>query len=116
MRPQRLFSRSGGCNVSSVDAIEAIEPNGSTPDLVISDYSFGDRYNGLDVIERARDFHGKSLPALIVSGDSSDQVQKKVEDAGLLLIHKPVQPVQLRSALLEIFSRNGEVGQNQMIS
>jgi len=72
-------------------------------DLLVSDYSFGDRYTGLDIIGKSKTIYGADLKALIVSGDSSDLVENKVRDAGILLIHKPVQPVQLRSAMLDAF-------------
>ena len=92
-----------GCQVYKASNIDEIHGLQNKPDLVISDYSFGDRYTGLDIIVTARQTYGDELKALIVSGDSSDLVQKKVEDADLLLIHKPVQPVQLRSAMLDAF-------------
>lgn len=92
-----------GCQVTMVSQIEDIGLEMPKPDLLVSDYSFRDRYTGLDIIGKSRDIYGADLKALIVSGDSSDLVQHKVQDAGILLIHKPVQPVQLRSAMLDAF-------------
>lgn len=95
--------RKWGCRVTMVSQMEEIGNERHKPDLLVSDYSFGDRYTGLDIIGKSRDIYGADLKALIVSGDSSDLVENKVRDAGILLIHKPVQPVQLRSAMLDAF-------------
>ena len=101
--------RTWGCKVSLASGLDEIVPMTQCPDLLISDFSFEGQCTGLDIIEKARQIFEPALPAMIVSGDSSAQVQKLVENAGLLLVYKPVQPVQLRSALLEAFmSSQGE--------
>jgi signal transduction histidine kinase len=95
--------RAWGCKVSQASGLDDIVPMSHSPDLLISDFSFEGHCTGLDIIEKARQIFGPELSAMIVSGDSSAQVQKQVENADLLLVYKPVQPVQLRSALLEAF-------------
>lgn len=97
--------RKWGCMVSLASSLNDINPMAQHPDVLISDFSFEGQGTGLDIVQKARQIFGANLPAMIVSGDSSPQVQKQVEEANLLLIYKPVQPVQLRSALLEVFLR-----------
>ncbi|MCT4656345.1 MAG: ATP-binding protein [Cohaesibacter sp.] len=92
-----------GCKVSLASSLDDINPMAQIPDLVVSDFSFEGHCTGLDIIAKAYDVYHPDIPALIVSGDSSEGVQQQVKEAGYLLIHKPVQPVQLRSALLDIF-------------
>ena len=92
-----------GCQTSEASQLSDLGEIIGPFDLVISDYSFGADYTGIEIVHAARMKFGHSLRALIVSGDSSEAVQQQISDAGLLLIYKPVQPVQLRSAMLDIF-------------
>ncbi|WP_316859802.1 hybrid sensor histidine kinase/response regulator [uncultured Cohaesibacter sp.] len=92
-----------GCQLSRAANLAEVKNLSGPCDLIISDFSFPSGETGLEIIEEARKTHGSDLKAIIISADSSEQVQKQVKDAGLLLIHKPVQPVQLRSAMLDIF-------------
>ena len=96
-----------GCQLASAESLEAIDEIEGPIDLIISDYSFPARYTGLDIIKEARTRYGKDLKALVISGDLSDEVHQRVSGEKLLLIHKPVQPVQLRSAMLGLFSSDG---------
>ncbi len=93
-----------GCKLSSAESLEEMEQIDAPIDLIISDYSFPASYTGLEIIDTARKRYGKDLKALIISGDLTEDVQQRVSQAKLLLIHKPVQPVQLRSAMLGLFS------------
>nr|WP_321457647.1 hybrid sensor histidine kinase/response regulator [uncultured Cohaesibacter sp.] len=95
-----------GCNLFSADSLEQMMQIEGSFDLIISDYSFPDDYTGLDIVREARSKFGQDLKALIISGNLSQNVQHRVTNARLLLIHKPVQPVQLRSAMLDLFSRS----------
>nr|WP_320142754.1 hybrid sensor histidine kinase/response regulator [uncultured Cohaesibacter sp.] len=97
-----------GCLFASAESLEALDQIEGPIDLIISDYSFPARYTGLDIIRDARVRYGKDLKALVISGDLSDEVQQRVKQEKLLLIHKPVQPVQLRSAMLGLFSSDSD--------
>lgn len=92
-----------GCQVSSAANLTEFATIKGPFDLIVSDYAFDDDFTGIEVVEAARQRFGTDLKALIISGDSSEYVQQRVKEAGLLLIQKPVQPVQLRSAMLDRF-------------
>ena len=92
-----------GCQVSSATTLSEFDNIKGPFDLVISDYAFDEDFTGIEVVAVARTRFGADLRALIISGDSTEYVQQRVKDTGLLLIHKPVQPVQLRSAMLDRF-------------
>jgi len=77
---------------------------GLQPDFIICDFELSDGKTGLDVLQSVKKVLNKSVPALIISGNSSIEVRQAVEKAGLNLINKPVQPVKLRSALLQGFT------------
>ena len=97
-----------GCLFASAESLEALDQIEGPIDLIISDYSFPARYTGLDIIRDARVRYGNDLKALVISGDLSDEMQQRVKQEKLLLIHKPVQPVQLRSAMLGLFSSDSD--------
>lgn len=71
------------------------------PDLVITDYDLGEGMTGLDVISRVR-ARFPDIPALIISGSSTEETRERVKQAGFTFLHKPVRPVQLRSALIAL--------------
>lgn len=72
-----------------------------TPTLVVSDFDLGAGRTGLDAVAALRAHHGE-VPALIISGSSAPEVKDAVQQAGLILLQKPVRPVQLRSAILGV--------------
>jgi CheY-like chemotaxis protein len=71
----------------------------SQPDLIISDYDLGFGRTGLDTISEICSLHG-DIPALLITGSSNAGVRRKIIQAGYVVLHKPVRPVQLRSAIL----------------
>jgi len=72
------------------------------PNLIISDYDLGLGRTGLDAISEICALHG-DIPALLITGSSNVDIRRKILRAGYLVLHKPVRPVQLRSAILAAF-------------
>lgn len=68
------------------------------PALVVLDYHLDSGDTGLAVWQRLCARFGP-LPALLITADHSDTVARAVTDAGLVLLHKPLKPLALRSAL-----------------
>jgi CheY-like chemotaxis protein len=69
------------------------------PDLIISDFRLGGGINGIEAVRMLRDLAGQEISACVISGDTDAQVRQQVEDAGLVLLRKPVRPAKLRSLL-----------------
>ncbi|WP_321392439.1 hybrid sensor histidine kinase/response regulator [Emcibacter sp.] len=74
--------------------MEGIEPN-----LIISDYRLRNGVTGDQAIRRLQEKIGHSVPALIVTGDTEKDRILEAKSSGFSLLHKPVQPAKLRSAL-----------------
>ena len=97
---QRVLERAGyevtACE-NGVDALAAFEA--SPPDLLLTDLSM-DGMSGLELIERIM-HHG--TPCLLLTGhavvEGLDSITTRVE-----VLHKPVLPAQLRSALSELLA------------
>jgi two-component system CheB/CheR fusion protein len=75
---------------------------GSSPELLITDYHLGAGESGLDVIRALRARHGATLPAILVSGDTSPGVQQIPEDASLHRIAKPIHAEQLLALIRQL--------------
>ncbi len=71
--------------------------------LLITDYRLREGKRGTEVVARLRDQLGRGdLPAIVVSGDTSERVLKEVQAAGLVLLHKPINPAQLRMTITRL--------------
>ena len=72
------------------------------PALVISDYRLREPRTGADAIAALRDLVGADLPALLVTGDTAPDRLSEAHASGIPLLHKPVQPDQLRRRLASL--------------
>ncbi|PKP78812.1 MAG: hypothetical protein CVT81_02105 [Alphaproteobacteria bacterium HGW-Alphaproteobacteria-3] len=91
-----------GWQVETCAGIEAMKLEElRPPDLIVSDYDLGGGRSGLDTIAELRAAHGP-VPALVISGSSTPEMRARVLREHLVLLHKPVRPAQLRSAILSV--------------
>lgn len=73
-------------------------------DAVISDFGLPGEENGVAVIGRLREHLGQDLPALLITGDTSQAALLAASQAGLGILHKPVRPWQLRHTLCALLN------------
>ena len=69
------------------------------PQLVISDFHLKGEADGLMAMERIAELLGRPLPGLILTGDTTPECLQAVKASGHALLHKPVSPMRLRTAL-----------------
>ena len=74
------------------------------PDVLICDYELREGKTGLDVIKQHREQFKATIPALLITGNSSQGVSDQANKMGIPVLRKPIRPAQLRSALLTLFS------------
>ena len=94
--------RSWGCvPVVAADPQEAIAVanHHAPPDALLVDYRLRGELDGLQAVARLREALGREIPAILISGESSVEELARIKQSGLLLLHKPVMPAKLRSAL-----------------
>lgn len=95
-----------GCHVVTAasgpeaDALLDREPTG--PDLVISDLRLDAGELGVEIIARMRKRYRSTLPAVLISGDTSLQTARFVRGYGLPLLYKPVPPGRLRAVMASL--------------
>lgn len=75
-------------------------------DMVVSDHRLPDG-SGRDVVGHLRQ-HQPSLPALIITGDTSPQQLAELAASGLPVLHKPFRAQDLRTMLAQGMARSGQ--------
>ena len=68
-------------------------------DFLITDYHLEGGYTGVDSIQLMQKTVSHSVPALIVSADSSENVIKQLRADGHLFLSKPLKPLKLYNLL-----------------
>ena len=77
-------------------------------DLVISDFHLTDNSTGVEAVEAVRRHDGRSVPAFVVSGDTSKVVEEARGLTNSLLMRKPVNTDELLTLAREAI-RTGSV-------
>ncbi|SEN11423.1 Signal transduction histidine kinase [Pseudomonas sp. ok272] len=92
-----------GCECRAAEFIdEALQHVAHWPvQMLISDYCLRQNETGTQVIHQVREALGISVPALIITGDTTTQRLREARDSGVPLLHKPVSPMQLYRALAD---------------
>lgn len=95
---------SWGCRVLAAsgveEAITAIIDNDLTPQLLLTDYHLADDANGISAINAINAELETSAPAIMISSDNSPPLREKLENLGIPLLTKPIQPARLRAVML----------------
>jgi signal transduction histidine kinase len=89
---------------STAQALEALGDTDWIPDIVIADQHLDDGDLGSATIAEVRDFLGRGVPALIVTGDTTEAVARAAREAGVELMRKPLKPAQLRALLAHLLA------------
>lgn len=71
------------------------------PALVLADH-FLPGGTGADAVEMVRRHSAANVPAIILTGDTTPERQAEATAAGYRLMHKPVLPAPLRTAIEEL--------------
>jgi CheY-like chemotaxis protein len=92
----------GGADVETL--LDRCGGVGRYPDLIVADLRLARGASGVDAILRLRDEFGDTIPALVISGDTGSEAERRVRSAGLALLPKPVVALKLKSAALALLS------------
>ena len=78
------------------------------PDLIISDYHLANGKTGIEAIEQINATTGASIPAILISGDTAPERLLDAKDKGYILLHKPIDPMRLRTVMHQFFKDHGD--------
>ncbi|MFZ9545443.1 MAG: hybrid sensor histidine kinase/response regulator, partial [Hylemonella sp.] len=93
---------SWACHLRSAEnldgALRLIE-EGFSPDILISDYRLPGDFDGIAVLQQLQRACGTEIPAVLITGDTEENIIQRAKSAGLTVMHKPLRPAKLRSLL-----------------
>ncbi len=93
-----------GCLVthgaSRTEALQALGRHSRPPDVLVCDYRLGGGETGLDAVAGIRTSLDPELPALIVTGETSPELESVFQRAGLETLRKPIRPDRLKGAIM----------------
>ena len=75
------------------------------PDLLITDFHLPGGKTGSDVIDCVREALGESLPAIMISGDTSAEIEDLSHDADVRFASKPIDPDSLVALVQELLAQ-----------
>ena len=90
------------CAADKQAVLNLLRQQNRTPDGIITDYRLPDHKTGIDVIQAIHNEYNKTIPALIVTGDTSVEELREANTSGFEVLHKPVAPIRLRTFLRHI--------------
>lgn len=100
---QTLFT-TWGCTCLVTDGIAgALQiTQQQTPDIILSDYRLRQSTTGADAIHQVRHQLQATIPALLITGDTSPQRLQEALATGIPLLHKPVSAARLYSTVASL--------------
>jgi signal transduction histidine kinase len=99
LQGHRVYAGRSAAEVQQIHAA-AIVAGDAPVDLIIADYRLGDGATGLDAIEALCAHIGRSVPAVIVTGDTSPSRIKEATASGYRILHKPITGEELHEAIV----------------
>ena len=64
-------------------------------DLILSDWRLRGEDDGIEAVRRIRRLTGATTPAVLITGETSQEIVKLAHGSGLIVMHKPLQPKEL---------------------
>ena len=80
-------------------ALAAVDEHASAIDFILADYRLAEHVTGADAIRAVFTRLGRTVPAIIVTGDTSPERIREANATGFKLLHKPLDPQELHRLL-----------------
>lgn len=95
------------------EALTHVADIGMPPDIILADYQLDDGDTGIQAITAIRDHTGTQVPAILVTADRSDALQRKSTAQDISVMHKPVKlsrprPLIDRKVRWQVSARAGD--------
>lgn len=105
----RTLLEGWGCSVvtalSEEDLARQVDNFHAEADLMIADYHLDNGCNGIDVVATVNDRRASPLPALMITANYSNELKQQVRELGHMLMHKPVRPMKLKTAMCHMMEQ-----------
>jgi CheY-like chemotaxis protein len=90
---------------TELEAVNILNGRKQAPDVIIADYRLRGICNGAQVVAYIRQTFGRSIPCILITGDTAPERIREANDHGFTLLHKPVEPADLHAAIAQNLSR-----------
>ncbi|WP_280325692.1 hybrid sensor histidine kinase/response regulator NahK/ErcS' [Pseudomonas sp. BN102] len=105
----RTLLEGWGCQVTTAlseeDLARQVDNFHAEADLLIADYHLDDGYNGVDAVATINARRSAPLPALMITANYSNELKQQMRELGHTLMHKPVRPMKLKTAMSHLLER-----------
>jgi len=103
LRSMERMLLSWDCNVTAATSVEealtTIIDRDLEPRLLLTDYHLAFGANGIDAIDAINAELASPAPAIMISSDYSAQLREQLDQLGIPLLTKPVDPARLRAVM-----------------
>lgn len=104
----QLVLKQWGCHVlcaqTGQQALDLLRPLEQAPDIVLSDYRLRHGEAGIDALKAIQREFGP-MPSALITGDTAPHRLHEATSSGYALLHKPVNPGQLKSLLTHLLTQ-----------
>ena len=84
---------------TTMEALALVSEHGLRPDLLLCDYNLRGSPDGVTSIRRLRAALGRSVPAIVMTGDTRSQTVASIASQGVAVLIKPFQAEELMQAM-----------------
>lgn len=102
----RTLLEGWGCVVTTAlseeDLARQVDNFHAEADLIIADYHLDNDCNGLDVVTNVNERRASPLPVMLITANYSNDLKQQVRELGHMLMHKPIRPMKLKTAMCHI--------------
>lgn len=105
----RTLLEGWGCRVvtalSEEDLARQVDNFHAEADLLIADYHLDNDQNGVDAVARINARRASPIPAMMITANYSNELKQQIRELGHTLMHKPVRPMKLKTAMSHLLGR-----------
>ncbi|MDF9906764.1 hybrid sensor histidine kinase/response regulator NahK/ErcS' [Pseudomonas sp. AP3_22 TE3818] len=105
----RTLLEGWGCRVvtalSEEDLARQVDNYHAEVDLLIADYHLDNDQNGVDAVARINARRASPVPAMMITANYSNELKQQIRELGHTLMHKPVRPMKLKTAMSHLLAR-----------
>lgn len=87
------------CAADTDDALRLLKAQGSVPDIIVADYHLSMNKTGTQAILDLREYLAESVPAILVTGDTSTDSVREATVHDLPILYKPVDSDELLATI-----------------
>ncbi|MBP2311318.1 PAS domain-containing hybrid sensor histidine kinase/response regulator [Azospirillum soli] len=86
---------------SAEEAVRLLASRERPPNMILADYRLREGRTGTEAIRELCDLYHHAIPSIIITGDTAPERIREAEASGISVLHKPVTPPVLLSALTQ---------------